>query len=271
MLLPSAIGCESSSSSSSSSSLPKPYYQPTTLFASPPISPPSTSHSNNNTSSTNTTISSLYSTCRALQSMLSPPPTHLPSPPTHHLSTPIIASPLKLKLRTRGIKNEPADPNPNLTPRKKITKRTPVVAPRGINKRRRALLDDSLETGDSEDEQEQEQEQFDGKENLPIAQHQQQVDGEEEQQGPPRTPKRLRLAPEILPLGLARSDFHALHLQHQLSSQPLQFPPSSSSSLEQRMNGELEEEEEGEGEWTIEDDRLLVELVLEKLKLRWVI
>jgi len=55
----------------------------------------------------------------------------------------------------------------------------------------------------------------------------------------PRTPKRMRTAPEVLPLGLERADFDALR------------------------GTETTEREE----WTTEEDRVLVELVLEKLKL----
>lgn len=79
----------------------------------------------------------------------------------------------------------------------------------------------------------------------------------------PSTPKRRRFAPEILPLGLERSDFHALHLQNVTSSQEnvLQNAESSSSSSNAAQVGR-----EG-AEWSEEEDRLLVELVLEKLKL----
>lgn len=61
----------------------------------------------------------------------------------------------------------------------------------------------------------------------------------ENQNQPPSTPKRARIAPEQLPLGLDRSDFHAL------SSPP----------------------EETDAEWSSQDDRLLVEIVLEKVNL----
>lgn len=293
MLLPSALSCESSSSSSTS--LPKPYYQSTTLFASPPISPPSTSHSHSSNNQYSTTaMSSLFSTCRTLQSMLSPPPSQLPSPPTQHMSAPIISSPFKLRLRNRGKSDDSG-----LTARKKITKRaisSTSAPPRGINKRRRAIEDEtSRESVDFDDEEEEERDlNQNGKENMNMnmnMSNEQEVEGKEEEadeeqqrEEGPRTPKRLRLAPEILPLGLERSDFHALHLQHQLSSQPLFFPTSSlaqasnpfSSSSHQTRHVERNQteresregdEERGEEEWTTEQDRLLVELVLEKLKL----
>jgi hypothetical protein len=82
---------------------------------------------------------------------------------------------------------------------------------------------------------------------------------EEEKEYLPSTPKRRRFAPEILPLGLERSDFHTLHLQNVTSSQE-NILQSVESSNETHDGGK-------EGEWTTEEDRLLVELVLEKLKL----
>ncbi|CAK7266542.1 hypothetical protein SEPCBS57363_002141 [Sporothrix epigloea] len=69
----------------------------------------------------------------------------------------------------------------------------------------------------------------------------------------PQTPKRARIAPEALPLGLARSDFHELHANG--------IPDES-----KRAGTLVEREADGET-WSIEDDHMLVELVLEKLKL----
>jgi hypothetical protein len=84
-------------------------------------------------------------------------------------------------------------------------------------------------------------------------------EGEEEKECMPSTPKRRRFAPEILPLGLERSDFHTLHLQNVTSSQ---------ENILQSVEGSSEAQDGGkDGGWTTEEDRLLVELVLEKLKL----
>lgn len=66
----------------------------------------------------------------------------------------------------------------------------------------------------------------------------------------PATPKRTRIAPEQLPLGLERSDFHDMHLQE------------SDEGLCHINNGD-----EDEDDWSAEDDRILIELVLEKLRL----
>jgi len=212
MLLPSALTCDSSG--------PQRYNRQPALYSSPPLSPPP--------SSSYPTITNIYSTCRALQSMLTPPPppTQLPSPPITHAEAP-STSPFKLRLRTRPSKVE--DSTTHIAPRKRITKRTP---PRGANKRRRALDDVDEDSSYSSEE-----------ENTAAA-------------AGPSTPKRMRLAPEVLPRGLERSDFYGLHLQ--------QLPQGQLENADnQAQEGEVVERDE----WSTEEDRILVELVLEKLKL----
>lgn len=75
----------------------------------------------------------------------------------------------------------------------------------------------------------------------------------------------MRLAPEVLPLGLERSDFHSLHLQNieaaAANGADDDMPVLDSVETENIPNQETSEE------WTTEEDRLLVELVLEKLRL----
>ena len=73
----------------------------------------------------------------------------------------------------------------------------------------------------------------------------------EDRMDQPSTPKRMRLAPESIPLGLERKDYHDLHLKE----------------MEQTTAESVEDTTEGNDEWSTEDDRILVELVLEKLKL----
>jgi len=205
MLLPSAIGCDGSA--------PKTRYQ-SSLLASPPLSPPASSHP------------TLYSTCRALQSMLTTPrlPSPLPSPPTTHAEMP--ASPFKLRLRTRN------ETSTSQTPRMRITKRA-APPPRGINKRRRAVDDDRNRSTPEQD-----------------------VEDNFEEYSGPSTPKRMRIAPEVLPLGLERSDFHTLELQQRIE----QDDDDDDDVLESI-------EDHDDDEWSTEEDRILVELVLEKLKL----
>jgi len=136
-------------------------------------------------------------------------------------------------LRARKVDDNGSSAGGGLTPRKKITKRVHNAPPRGVNKRRRAV-DDEMSRESVEHEGEGDE------------------DSEEENMGP-STPKRMRFAPEVLPLGLERSDFHSLGLQR--------------AAQEGQLVHGVEGEGEGEEEWSTEEDRLLVELVLEKLKL----
>ncbi|RYO92209.1 hypothetical protein DL766_004866 [Monosporascus sp. MC13-8B] len=189
------------------------------LFASPPSSPPASAQS---------TIGNIVNSCRALQSILTTTtapddsgsmPSSLPTPPLSHAALPAPTGPMKLRLRS-SKKNG----NGELLPRKKVVKRAP---PRGVNKRRRALDDD-------------------------MGRDENSSDGEYEEELP-STPKRARIAPEVLPLGLERSDFHSLQ---------------KGDSQESGSSQGTEAEVEADGtEWSKEDDQVLVELVLEKLKL----
>ncbi|KAH7031337.1 uncharacterized protein B0I36DRAFT_323711 [Microdochium trichocladiopsis] len=220
MLMPSALSCDSSQA-------PVTRLQ-ASLFASPPASPPAASHN---------AFGNIFSSCRALQSMLtapSPSPSsstfsQMPTPPLAHAALP-EPTPMKLRLRARKSDNEAA-------PRKKITKRS--APPRGRNKRRRGL-DDDMGRDDVDSELELEQSESE----------------QEEEAGPaqPTTPKRARLAPEIIPLGLERSDFHNLHALQGFTD------------IVSGQSADAEVEADGES-WTLEDDRILVELILEKLKL----
>ncbi|KAI8156877.1 hypothetical protein K4K49_002062 [Colletotrichum sp. SAR 10_70] len=230
MLMPSALSCDTSQ--------PPLTRLQAAMFASPPASPPSLSQQG--------PFGNIFDTCRSLQALLSTPQHHQnhtvtqqPSPPSHHqLPTPPLAhAPPPLKLRLRSRAKPAADGiNSEHLPRKRIAKRAP---PRGVNKRRRssdddmgredAFMTDSDVDSDLEISSQQEQ--------LPSA---------------PSTPKRARIAPEVVPLGLERSDFHTLHLLNG------EEPTSEGSNVEVEADGEP---------WSAEDDRILVELVLEKLKL----
>ncbi|KAJ4130688.1 hypothetical protein NW768_006225 [Fusarium equiseti] len=208
MLLPSALPCDASHSAHSRLQH--------SLF-SPPASPPASSHGS---------FANLMTTCRSLQSLLSmptpivtdsrPAPSHtqLPTPPLAH-----AAPPLKLRLRPRPQRREPVGP-------KKVTKR---AAPRTTNKKRR-VADEEMDRYSSASES--------GSESPSRCSLEQVA---------PSTPRRTRIAPEQLPLGLDRSDFHNMHL---------------------RQGGHLiNEEDSDEEDWSAEDDRVLIEIVLEKLRL----
>lgn len=112
--------------------------------------------------------------------------------------------------------------------------------PRGINKRRRALDDDMGRDDDIDSDLDISNSDVD------------EVEDARQATPTPTTPKRARIAPADLPRGLERSDYHDLH------------EPTDEDS--QKEGTGVEEEEDGE-RWSLEDDRVLVELIFEKLKL----
>lgn len=225
MLLPSALPCDAAYSS-------QPRLQPS-LF-SPPASPPARY--------SQTPFNNIMTTCRSLQSLLAsstpmPSTSHSnPMPSLAQLPTPPLAHappPLKLRLRPRTNRCDPCTPQ-------RVSKR---AAPRGTNKRRRASDDSPTRHSYDADMQEamgsdSETDSFVSppEYNVPTA---------------PATPKRVRIAPEQMPLGLERSDFHNMHLDQ------------SEDDLN-HINSSHDDDDE---EWSSEDDRVLIELVLEKLRL----
>ncbi|KAK4154038.1 hypothetical protein C8A00DRAFT_33214 [Chaetomidium leptoderma] len=282
MLLPSALPCDPSQT-------PPLTRLQSALFASPPASPPQLS--------TQTAIGSIFSTCRSLQSLLAnpaPPPNagqepitppasshaQLPTPPLAH-----APAPLKLRLRSRKTDTTTTTPKGDHGPaRKRIVKRTASVAqqqqqpPRGANKRRRAADDDDGDMGrynsnneddDSDMAQQQQQQQQQPLDN-PFDRGQ---DKENEPQPPsaPHTPKRSRIAPEVLPLGLERADYHHLHSGSSSNSDCRVGPASAAAAAELEPGTDVEVDADGATTttttWSTEEDRILVELVLEKLKL----
>ncbi|ODA76579.1 hypothetical protein RJ55_07849 [Drechmeria coniospora] len=226
MLLPSAISCES----------PQPSHGrlQSALFASPPASPP--------TVSSQTALGNIMTTCRSLQSLLAAPAS-MPASSSAQLPTPPLAHappPLKLRLRARPCHGGDG----NTIAVRRVVKRAAAAA---ANKRRRVDEDAHRPVrGDLDSD-------LDLAEPTPSPPQQQQADG-----GPttPSTPKRARIAPEQLPLGLDRSDFHDMHL----------FGHGSDESGGGGTGTDMEVEADG-SEWSAEDDRILVELVLDKLKL----
>lgn len=184
-------------------------------LVSPPTSPPP-SHT-----SPSTTISSIFSTCRALQSMLTAPtqlPTPFNSPPL--LNSPAPSSNPKFRLsRSRKIIGDSNHQTSLPRMKMRVTKR-PAPIPRGVNKRRRDTNDDGQKDQlsnvhnevDEEYEKEKDEWKREGDEN------------EGSMLDCPSTPKRSRIAPEVVPFGLARSDFHDLHLK----SMPVRLTPRQS-------------------------------------------
>ncbi|KAK3337381.1 hypothetical protein B0T19DRAFT_397011 [Cercophora scortea] len=267
MLLPSAFSCDSSRSP------PPPPLQFTRLqsplFASPPASPPQLP--------TQAAIGNIFTTCLSLQSLItsptpfSEPATEPITPPTSshaQLPTPPMAhAPSPMKLRLRARKTEPTTPGSDNPIRKRIVKR-PAPPARGVNKRRRAVDDDLGRDDDNDNENDgaesdADTETYDNKEDEgaveeepDYAQQQQQ----QQQQQQPQTPKRARIAPENVPLGLERSDYHGLHIMNGA-------PRDESSQAGAAADGVGKEAADDDETWSAEDDRILVELVLEKLKL----
>ncbi|KAJ0163804.1 hypothetical protein CTA2_2373 [Colletotrichum tanaceti] len=241
MLMPSAFSCDTSQ--------PPLTRLQASLFASPPASPPSLS---------NPGFGNIFDTCRSLQALLSTPqhqpvaaptydaqqyslptPAQLPTPPLAH-----APPPLKLRLLSRA--KQDGGVNSDHLPRKRVAKRAP---PRGVNKRRRAVDDDT--DGDVESD-------------LDISSRRQSFSEDQNHTdshipSSPSTPKRARIAPEVIPLGLERSDYHTLHLLNGGEG-------TNMKNTEEAQGSSVEVEADGEP-WSAEEDRILVELVLEKLKL----
>ena len=186
------------------------------------LSPPSSScHS-----PTSPVSSNIYSACRSLQSLIT---TGLPStassvsrPPR---TQPHLASPIALTSTSAHSKQS----RPRTKACTKIAQ--PQTPPRPSRKRRRSLSDDD---GSSHDQ-----------ENIPNFK--------------PSTPKRQRLCPPTLPLGLKRADFDAL--QEQAANIPIPTTP------ENRQEEDLLEAS-AQSEWSPLDDSALVSLILHKLRLR---
>lgn len=154
---------------------------------------------------------------------------------------------MKLRLRSHRVCDNTglgiSTDNP-VKARKKVVKRSAPA--RGPNKRRREA-DDDMGRDDEDIESD-----------LDIATSETPEMERTEELPRPATPKRARIAPEVIPLGLERSDFHTLHA----NSGGL-FGEDTAAKTE---GSDVVVEADGE-KWSTEDDRILVELVLEKLKL----
>ncbi|MCJ1434079.1 hypothetical protein MMC27_003445 [Xylographa pallens] len=175
----------------------------------------------------------------------SPP---LSPPPSSQFSSGIFSTcrALQSLIGVQAPPSRPTQPSRLRSIPTKIEKRRP---PRGVNKRRRGANDDG--TLDAAEDQE----------NTYAGSR----DGYS-------TPKRQRLAPLSIPLGLERRDFFALQptplpnfskpqYNHYQSNQDLS-PPLQNDDEVCESNSEA-----NIGEWDSEDDSVLVDLVLDKLRL----
>lgn len=197
MLLPSAISCEARPP------LARSRFSASQVFLSGPSNKESSSPAGNG----------LFSTCRALQALLTGSPAPSPRSKPSRLQSPH---------NIRTAPNKPA----------KIVKPTAPKPPRGVNKRRRDLGDDGTQD----------------QENMSSVKF--------------STPKRARRAPTIMPLGLAQADFNALETPQQSLS-----PNTNTDHAQAIIFDERFEEKSLPPDWSTEDDKVLVDLVLEKLKL----
>lgn len=201
-------------------------------------------------------------TCRSLQSLIATPALSsfavVPPPALGQLPTPPLAHaplPMKLRLRARPGRSDSSKAGEDdlFTRRRRIAKRSAPA--RGVNKRRRGSEDDMGrdDLSSDEDDIDSDLELSDSESQAASRTIPSPVDSEEPEPAAPSTPKRARISPEQLPLGLERSDFHDVY------------------SLEGGCPAEVKRTDVEVGtdgsDWSAEDDRILVELVLEKLKL----
>ncbi|KAL1953827.1 hypothetical protein VTO42DRAFT_2122 [Malbranchea cinnamomea] len=175
----------------------------------------------------------LLGTCRALQSLLNASPASSP----RRAKPDRLQSPLQIR------------PHPNTRSQRVV--KPAARPPRGINKRRRDVYEDESDAECASGLR----------------------DGF-------TTPKRRRRMPMEMPFGLEASDFRSLETpQQQQQQQPqhqspprLRRSPRNHSSRQSSPDSGNETQEDpaatnSSSEWTSEDDRRLVQLVLEKLKL----
>ena len=165
--------------------------------------------------------SNIYGACRSLQSLIT---TKIPAT-TSSISKPSRAPP---QLASPITFTSPKQARSHSKKSRKIA--TPQTPPRPSRKRRRSLSDDE---GPSD------------KENISTSN--------------PSTPKRQRLYPPSLPLGLERADFDAL--QEQAAKIPIPVTPENRKK-------EDSPDEAAESEWCSSDDSALVSIILRKLQLR---
>lgn len=179
--------------------------------------------------------SPLSSSCRALQAILGTPSgstTPQSSSAAPQNSARRLSDPFALAEPTQPVTVAPRQVQPH----------------RSANKRRRSEFERDLIPSDPSDVQMDE---------CPSPQ-------------PLRTPKRRRRIPLAMPLGLCADDFRALETPDEAKEEepelgmPSMSPHHAPSDRDSAYGSSPSTEE---CEWTIEDDRMLVETVLEKFKL----
>ncbi|KAK2749832.1 hypothetical protein FQN57_005246 [Myotisia sp. PD_48] len=203
MLLPSALSCESRQYSSRSGFAASRFFSPT-----PPPSDDVLIAGNG-----------LLGTCRALQSLLNVSPA--PSP--HRAAKPQQQQRLQSPFQARS----PSHPHQNIRTStraapKKVVKHT-GMRPRGVNKRRRDVFDDPIDSVSLAATTTATTTPINDSTTTPL------LDSSYDMYS---TPKRQRLAPPDLPLGLHTADFRSLEQE----SSHLESPESQSSPGRTRWN-----------------------------------
>lgn len=264
MLLPSALSCDSS----------QPRGLQSALFISPPTSP------HHHQLSAQSAIGNLINSCRNLHNLIAPSTperarSHLPSPPLAN-----VPSPMRPRLRRREAKATATSSHLNQAeaPRYRIKKRAPP--PRGLNKRRRDVDDDEGRDDDDEEDDmsDDENQQLQPQQNFDLVGSDRQqsadngvfvfkgADAYNNTQAAPRaapsTPKRQRIAPPEVPMGLTREDFHKIAPLPILEQDMTVVGANNNNNMTGRGQGA----QNGDNKWSFEDDHKLVEIVLEKVK-----
>jgi hypothetical protein len=211
-------------------------------------------------------------------SELPPPPelSELPTPPMAYATPPPPAH-KRFGVRAAPAHSHGAIPESRHLPKKKIVKRSNAPASCFFsdsnhtysNKRRRAAAarestpDANPEPAEPEsdsniasDKTFSENTALPSQDNTALEPDQPQPQAQPQPQ--PLTPKRSRIAPEQLPLGLEASDFHSVHQRDPELQQQLEEQKGQGTGVERNGDGEL---------WSLEDDKILLELVLAKIKL----
>ncbi|CAH0019421.1 unnamed protein product [Clonostachys rhizophaga] len=227
-----------------SSQPPRPLLLQPSLLASPPASPPTRS-------SSDSFAGNVLNSCLSLQSLMTAPTgtasdqlphtwDQLPTPPLPHANLP-------LKLRLRRPANVDKTNSAPATPRR-IAKRG--TASRRLQKRRRCPQTQDHMSRDDSDVLDSETSDLE----LDLESSPTTPTLAPKELSAPATPKRARIAPEQLPLGLERADFHEAYIRDPNRSVDQQKP---GTDLEVETDGQL---------WSAEDTRILFEVVLPMCK-----
>lgn len=169
----------------------------------------------------------LIATCRALQNMIG----------DRFASSATPSPSLDATLRAKPLASPFGEPTPPPTQ---------LPAPRGCNKRRRNSFDENTQESYRNDHARAKDCHF-----------------------PYDTPKRRRIVPVDIPPGLQSSDFEALaEVETPVIRTPAPTYPSPRVDLPADVNmSPISEPQPSVGAWTEDDDRLLVQTVLSKLRL----